>query len=58
MTDTRGRACKAVIRIVDTNYGCDLDAPHPGIAHHNDTAQAVWVSDGEARKHQQQKARP
>jgi len=53
-----GRACKAVLRINNTNYSCDLNAPHPGTAHHNDTANAVWCSDGEARKHQQQKTRP
>jgi len=47
-----GRACKATIRINGYNYLCDYGAPHPGIGHQNETAQAVWCSDGEARKHQ------
>jgi hypothetical protein len=42
-------ACKAVLRLDGTNHRCDLDAPHPGIAHRNYEIDALWCSHGEAR---------
>lgn len=43
--------CKAAVNIAGAGYTCELDAPHPGLAHANQGAQALWCSHGEARKH-------
>ena len=42
--------CKAALAVDGEYYGCELTAPHAGIAHHSSAAQANWCSDGEARK--------
>ena len=41
--------CKAVVNIKGAHYDCDMEAPHPGLAHANKEAEAIWCSDGEAR---------
>lgn len=43
--------CKAVLRVADRQYGCDIESPHAGYAHANAEAQAHWVSEGEARRY-------
>ncbi len=40
--------CKAAINIKGEPFGCDWDAPHPGWAHGNRDAQAIWCSDEES----------
>lgn len=45
------RPCRAALNVEGEGYACDYDAPHPGLAHANQAAQAVWCSDGEARRH-------
>ena len=42
--------CKAALAVDGEYYGCELTAPHAGIAHHSSAAQANWCSDGESRK--------
>jgi hypothetical protein len=49
------RDCKAALNIQGAAYGCDLDAPHSGLAHANDEAGAIWCSDGEARRYGKEK---
>ncbi len=43
--------CKATLRIEHATFICDLEAPHPGLAHGNKEARAIWCSDGEAKRH-------
>lgn len=50
------RACQAVLNVAGAHYGCELDAPHPGLAHANGDGHAIWCSDGEARRYKQPKA--
>jgi hypothetical protein len=40
--------CKAALNIAGAAYSCDQQAPHPGWAHGNKEAQAIWCSHGEA----------
>lgn len=51
MTGPSTRRCRAVLNIAGAHYRCEVEAPHPGIAHDNQEAQAIWCSDGEARKY-------
>lgn len=52
----RKRPCAAVVDVAGRTYGCALDAPHAGTAHHSpesDGAPVVnWCSDSEARRAQ------
>lgn len=41
--------CKARLMIDKRRYPCDVEAPHPGLAHGNVEVGAHWISDGEAR---------
>lgn len=48
--------CKAIVAINGFTASCELDAPHPGVAHraeYGGGAVAIstvdWISDGEAR---------
>lgn len=43
--------CKAALNIAGAPYVCDLESPHPSLAHINREAQAVWCSDGEAKRY-------
>jgi hypothetical protein len=43
--------CKAVLRIGQTQYYCEMESPHPGLAHANEEVDALWISDGEARRY-------
>jgi hypothetical protein len=43
-------ACKAALAIKGKHYPCDMEAPHPGWAHGNTDAGAIWCSDGEAKR--------
>ena len=40
--------CRAVVNIAGAHYQCELDAPHPGLAHANMASQAIWCSHYEA----------
>lgn len=57
----RKRPCAAVVDVAGQQYGCCLDAPHTGTAHHSplregDRAPAVnWCSDTEARRVQKER---
>lgn len=42
--------CKAVVNIHGEHFACDTEAPHSGLAHTNQQAQALWCSDGEAKR--------
>ena len=44
-------ACRAVLNVKGEHFTCEMEAPHPGLAHANRKAEAIWCSDGEARKH-------
>ena len=44
--------CKAALNIAGAHYGCDVDhSVNSGLAHANSEAQAVWCSDGEAKRY-------
>jgi hypothetical protein len=42
--------CKAALNIKGEAFPCDQEAPHPGWAHGNKEAGAIWCSDGEAKR--------
>lgn len=42
--------CKAVLNLKGEHYPCDMEAPHPGWAHANADAGAIWCSEGEAKR--------
>ncbi|PIJ36765.1 hypothetical protein BMW24_003625 [Mycobacterium heckeshornense] len=37
--------CPAALNIKGEHFGCDLPAPHDGLAHSSKAAQAIWVDD-------------
>ncbi|KMV23360.1 hypothetical protein [Mycobacterium heckeshornense] len=37
--------CPAALNIKGEQFGCDLPAPHDGLAHSSKAAQAIWVDD-------------
>lgn len=42
-------ACTAALNVMGEHFPCDLDrAPHPGLAHGNRDAQAIWTDDPQA----------
>ncbi len=43
--------CKAALNIAGQHFDCEFGAPHPGLAHANKRAEAIWCSDGEARRY-------
>lgn len=49
--------CQAVVNIAGKHYQCELEAPHPGLAHANKEGQVIWCSHYEAVRHSS-KARP
>lgn len=40
--------CNAALNIVGEHYPCEMDAPHPGLAHASGPAGAIWTEDHEA----------
>ncbi len=42
--------CEAVLSVKGAHYKCDVNAPHPGLAHGSREAEAIWCSDDEARQ--------
>lgn len=55
--ETEVTDCKAVLNVNGEQFACTVDGPHPGLAHANDRAGAVWCSDAEAREAQVAKGR-
>lgn len=50
----RERECKAALRVGENYYACEITHPHRGKTHVNEEADAVWCSDGEARRYGKQ----
>lgn len=47
--------CRAVLWFKGVKYQCDMDAPHPGLAHSIEDPEAAWCSDGEARRYKEKR---
>jgi hypothetical protein len=45
------KQCRAVLNVKGEHFQCDMEAPHSGWAHGNKDAEAIWCSDGEARRY-------
>jgi hypothetical protein len=45
------RPCWATLELAGVTHCCDVPAPHSGMTHYSEAAQAIWISDGEARRH-------
>jgi hypothetical protein len=44
-------ACHAIVAVNGKTASCELDAPHPGVAHHAIPEEGMrfdWISHGEA----------
>lgn len=39
--------CDAVANLFGRHVECEVEAPHPGLAHSNKKAQLLWVGSGE-----------
>lgn len=50
--------CRAVANVAGAHYPCELDAPHPGLAHANKEGQVIWCSHYEAIRNAPPKETP
>lgn len=50
--------CRAALRVNGELHWCDVDAPHPGMAHGNQEVDAYWCSEGEHKRYGKKRETP
>ena len=50
--------CRAALRVNGELFWCDVEAPHPGMAHGNQEVDAYWCSEGEQKRYGKKREAP